>query len=1195
MNSPVVPNQQAGISPRQTRFFILGLCLVALYGLANTVLWYWLDTRQIVFDEYYHRRAGFIAYDALVVPEKSLSERVQDILTAGGSYPPMTYIAGAVSCLFLGRDLKAQRVINGVWTAVSLLCVFLMLSYLGCRLPMAILGVMLYSAIPLVIWSGRIYLNEAPLTAVVALTCCLLVADPDCAKHKTALSLGILFGLGMLTKWSYPMYVALPLALYYGRVWWPGRKWGLPRDIPGLVWRARWNTLLAAVIGALVALPFYLRPETWRIVETIDYYQRAGLYRSYGVISWALNLGQLIEGLAAPRTCGVLILLASTLGLVFLIRRWSPRTGVVAAAVIGGLACVAVVRKDPRWATPILPAMAVAAAYGLVQIGRAWIRRGLTTVLSFWALINLSGSWGLTVLPEIAYTPLYGIAAPFYLVPQRAGEKSWQMEEVATAIAQDIGIQKNTTGFMPYYFTGGFHSWALMEYLRDHDITLIVNSWSPAWDLNLFFKSQYIIRKTGDMGEGEEDNLFAHFLNALPESFLNDNFDKIADFSLKDDSTATLYRARALPLPVDQQIRALSSVMETSPTLAENPLLLVQLGVRLVETGQNDRFTTLTRQIPKAVLGLLDSAGVPDVVQVFLLSNYAKWAVAQDESVQTDFIEYLKKAISHAQANFKNPALALGEGYVLADFYRRIGRLSEAKRFAEDFVQRYPDRWRAWMIRILVAESEDEKKEILRTAARQLGNPAGWAYYPFFNEETLWAFCQSLAEAYLELNEYGRAETLYSHAANMFNSLAEPCISLALRVYYPLAEYEKALELWQEACRREPNHPFLTESNRREWETRLRAGQILAWAAALLPTKEEILRRLESLDDPSLFIEEIRFRLNHPYRPHPKATDRRLGDLAVAVYADVLPMGDPERMLREGMLLLIHVNRIGSAEDVRTLAESIVGAFSNAFVPLDANKKLAAGLSLLDRLRSMELHPPAESLQTYLVREYGDRREIGWLNPQAPSILVHTYDLATDPVQMFGCTVTTQTRERIVAAKPMPRVLLNVSSCPKPFPASGAYAIQLDLTVDGAPITSSAKLMVYLNTRSGKGPGGSDWGEFDAFSMPLAPPGQTKTYVLPMRSALKEAKFVYRVMVQILNLQTSHTLELSKLRLLRLAASLNEPEPEPEGFIPFRTGRDNLVLISVRRPISPASPLLLDNVPLERAGEMVLPPGEHHL
>ncbi|MDP8259976.1 MAG: glycosyltransferase family 39 protein [Candidatus Gygaella obscura] len=75
----------------------------------------------------------------------------------------------------------------------------------------AILASLIVSVLPGIFSQSRIFLQDLALSAMVALSFYLLIKSDNFKNFRISLIFGVIFGLGLLTKWSYPIFMILPM------------------------------------------------------------------------------------------------------------------------------------------------------------------------------------------------------------------------------------------------------------------------------------------------------------------------------------------------------------------------------------------------------------------------------------------------------------------------------------------------------------------------------------------------------------------------------------------------------------------------------------------------------------------------------------------------------------------------------------------------------------------------------------------------------------------------------------------------------------------------------------------------------------------------------------------------------------------------------------------------------------------------
>ena len=220
------------------------LLLVLLYALMCSVITTWvvLDRRPPEWDHANHlERAVACAHSLRLVA----STGAREIIEATSFYPPVvTCAAGLLYLVFPLVPLTAQAVMMA-----SLAVAMAALYGLGRRLgdaPAGVWGALLFATAPFVVFSLTNFQLDLPLSAMVALALYVLVRSRDFASVRWSLGLGAVFGLGLLTKPPFAVYVLPPFL------------WSLCRALRAPDRGRRLGGVAAALaVTALLALPWY--------------------------------------------------------------------------------------------------------------------------------------------------------------------------------------------------------------------------------------------------------------------------------------------------------------------------------------------------------------------------------------------------------------------------------------------------------------------------------------------------------------------------------------------------------------------------------------------------------------------------------------------------------------------------------------------------------------------------------------------------------------------------------------------------------------------------------------------------------------------------------------------------------------------------------------------------------------------------
>src|SRR4030095_10577152 len=221
--------------------------LVALSGLflcvcAITTVWIVIDRRPPEGDHANHLERAVDCYRKLRIVA---ALGIREILRASSFYPPVvTCAAGLLYLVFPIAPLTAQ-VVMMVFLAIALASIY----GVGRSLFDTETGLwasLLFATAPFVVFSLTNFQLDLPLAAMVALAVYALVRSEDFARPRWSPALGLVCGLGMLTKPPFAIYVA------------PSLLWSLWRATRAPDHRRRLGWAGAALaIGTLLSLPWY--------------------------------------------------------------------------------------------------------------------------------------------------------------------------------------------------------------------------------------------------------------------------------------------------------------------------------------------------------------------------------------------------------------------------------------------------------------------------------------------------------------------------------------------------------------------------------------------------------------------------------------------------------------------------------------------------------------------------------------------------------------------------------------------------------------------------------------------------------------------------------------------------------------------------------------------------------------------------
>jgi hypothetical protein len=480
------------------------------------VQWMKRDARPPAWDESHHLLIALEYRDAVAA-----GDWTRPLRPVYSNYPPLYHLTLAP---FIGSAPDAASAaeraaaVNLAYLSLLVAAVFL----LGSRLHSPEAGLaaaVIASFFPAVQWLLRRPMIDLPLAAWVAAAYLLLYWAEDFHQPFWSLALGAVCGLGMITKWSFSVYVGAPLV------------WSV---LTGLRARRGGSVLLFLAAFAAVAGPWYLMnvvPSFLRVSKLASLKEAP----DPNVWTWAgwtwymrgMAGKQLLWPFAAACAAGA--------GVAVLQRRWR----LLAWFLLPVLAFSAVRNKDLRYVMPVLPAAAL-----LCSLAASWawrpLRKAWWLLLAGWAILLGAGYGAADRWPPAAraLAERAGLKTSEGLQADFASPDAWQVEEIVREIRGRAGGGKARVSLASNH--PSLHAWVLRLSARLQGWDGLIVS-SPKRRLGEF--ADFILQKTGALGP---DYTLGYVKEAAallerPPDWLETSFAPRAKWPLPDGSSAVLW------------------------------------------------------------------------------------------------------------------------------------------------------------------------------------------------------------------------------------------------------------------------------------------------------------------------------------------------------------------------------------------------------------------------------------------------------------------------------------------------------------------------------------------------------------------------------------------------------------------------------------------------------------------------------
>jgi hypothetical protein len=442
-------------------------------------------------------------------------------------YPPLVPCAAGLVFPWWPSDVAFGEVVILAFLGAGMAATYV----LGRRFAGGAGGVVaatLFATAPFTVNQALRFQLEVPLAAMVALFLVALLATDRFARPRWAVAAGLLFGLGMLTKPPFCVYVG-PACLLV---------------LAGTRGRSAWRHAgVAGLVAVLVALPWY-GPRLFGLPQQLQNRSfkqavEAGFPAPLSPASLAYY------PLTFPRAFGVVAVLLLLGGLAVVIRR---RQWFVLAGLAPLLVFLVLQNKQARYLLPLFPMAAVAAAAAYAALPRA-LRRVTVAALVIAAALQVSST--AFARPARLGPPGFPMTDP--APPLRA---DWQHRRILDLIERDGAGGPRTVSIAPNHSQ---FSAANFRYYTVRDARPL--RIGRAWDGDPV-GVEYMVLKTGDVGPPWTIDKPRRIAERLAnDAALARVFPVIGEFALPDGSTASV-RARRIPPLRDTTPDALARAVE---------------------------------------------------------------------------------------------------------------------------------------------------------------------------------------------------------------------------------------------------------------------------------------------------------------------------------------------------------------------------------------------------------------------------------------------------------------------------------------------------------------------------------------------------------------------------------------------------------------------------------------------------------
>jgi hypothetical protein len=508
---------------RHLPFFLL---LLVLAG--GNAFWYALGDHPQHWDSAIHLSESL---NANRIGADSSTSGLHQVLNVSWYYPPLvSYVSIPFYALFGESEFAGFEVMTFFFLILELSVYATGNLLFGNR--EGLVAASLAASFPIVIRYSHMFMLDLPLASMTALAFYLLLRTDSFKRRTASLLFGLALGAGMLTKWTYPLFILVPF---------------LYTIIPTLrrsSWR-RWQVtgwILSLLIAMAIAAPWYL-------VHAIQILSGRGGELGRGEQTLAGSIGYYIRMIPEEVSWIMMPFLLGGVLVCLFKYRFRFQTLFPLISFLGGYALLTLIGfKQPRFAIPLLAPLCVLASAGLVS----WVRDDSSPgkIMGIPTAVLIS-------LPVIQFILVSFIPAestlgqrysrPFLSAPitkvDGPVDADWKQDSIADAIDLDRlakGRARVVVRVIPdyVYFNNATISYAAK--LRRYPIVVMGTTGFPLF-------TDYVLLKTENSGDGsgERDRLRKEILDEArsPAGMYN----LLQAWSLPDGSEAILLRVEPKP------------------------------------------------------------------------------------------------------------------------------------------------------------------------------------------------------------------------------------------------------------------------------------------------------------------------------------------------------------------------------------------------------------------------------------------------------------------------------------------------------------------------------------------------------------------------------------------------------------------------------------------------------------------------
>jgi 4-amino-4-deoxy-L-arabinose transferase-like glycosyltransferase len=196
---------------KENFFTALSIILIFSFIFFIGILWLQKDAHQLLVDESVHLSISIVLFAHL----KNFSlKTLPYLLKISSYYPPFFHLTTNLFYFILGTSRKIAILTNFFYLFLTLIFIFLLAREVYNK-KVALLSVFLFTFYPVITYLTKFYFVDLGLTFFVVSSLYFLIKTKNFSSFKYSILLGIFSALGMLCKWTFIVFIFLPIVYVF--------------------------------------------------------------------------------------------------------------------------------------------------------------------------------------------------------------------------------------------------------------------------------------------------------------------------------------------------------------------------------------------------------------------------------------------------------------------------------------------------------------------------------------------------------------------------------------------------------------------------------------------------------------------------------------------------------------------------------------------------------------------------------------------------------------------------------------------------------------------------------------------------------------------------------------------------------------------------------------------------------------------